>query len=80
MKPKPHIEAPSTLKDYPFYGLNLDEEQKNFRDAVWDPETIITFCNARAGTGKTTIAVGVAYLLYYYGIVDGITYVVSPTH
>ncbi len=79
MKPKPHIEAPSTLKDYPFYGLNLDEEQKNFRDAVWDPETIITFCNAKAGTGKTTIAVGVAYLLYYYGIVDGITYVVSPT-
>lgn len=79
MKPKPHIEAPSTLKDYPFYGLNLDEEQKNFRDAVWNPETIITFCNAKAGTGKTTIAVGVAYLLYYYGIVDGITYVVSPT-
>lgn len=79
MKPKPHIDVPSTLRDRPFFGLKLDEEQKNFRDAVWDPETIITFCNAKAGTGKTTIAVGVSYLLYYYGIVDGITYVVSPT-
>lgn len=62
-----------------FYGLTLDPEQENFRDTILRPETIITFCNAKAGTGKTTIAVGVANLLYSYGLVDGIVYVVSPT-
>lgn len=44
--------APKTLKDHPFYGFELDEEQAAFRDAIWNPEKLIVFCNAKAGTGK----------------------------
>lgn len=71
--------APETLKDRPFYGLILDDEQKDFRDAIWSKDKDIIFCNAKAGTGKSTISVGVACLLYAYGFYDGITYIVSPT-
>lgn len=73
-------EVPSTLKDKPFYGLNLDEYQENFRDAIWSPETIAVFCDAKAGTGKTTIALGTANLLVQYGFYDGIVYIVFPTN
>lgn len=70
---------PKTLGDCIFYGLTLDEEQKNFRDTIWDPEKLIIFCNAKAGTGKTTISLGVANLLVQYGLYNGIVYIVSPT-
>ncbi len=69
---------PKTLKDEPFYGLNLDEEQLNFAEAIWNPEKLIIFANACAGSGKTTIAVGVANMLVQYGLYDGIVYVISP--
>lgn len=72
-------DAPKTLKDSPFYGFELDEEQIAFRDAIWDPEKLIVFCNAKAGTGKTFIAVATANLLVRYGLYNGIVYVVSPT-
>ena len=49
--------APTDLKDHPFYGLELDEEQKAFRDAIWSKENLIVFANAKAGTGKTLVAV-----------------------
>ena len=62
-----------------FYGMSLDPEQKAFRDAICRSGGIITFCNAIAGSGKTTIAVGCANLLCRYGIVNGIVSVVSPT-
>ena len=71
--------APKDLKDHMFYGFELDEEQKEFRDAIWDPKTKIVFANARAGTGKTTVALGVANLLYEYGLYDGVAYIVAPT-
>ena len=70
--------APTDLKDHPFYGLELDEEQKSFRDAIWNKENLIVFANAKAGTGKTLIAVATANLLVQYGLYDGIVYVVSP--
>ena len=70
---------PSTLEGHPFYGLNLDEEQIIFRDAIWNPEKLIIFCDAKAGTGKTTIATGVAELLYQHGLYDGIVYIAAPT-
>lgn len=71
-------EAPKTLNGHPFYGLELDDEQKIFAEAIWNPENLIVFANACAGSGKTTIAVGVANMLVQYGLYDGIVYVVSP--
>lgn len=62
-----------------FYGLRLDEDQKVFRDMIWDESKRIIFCNAKAGTGKTTIAVGMANLLYQSGKYDNILYIISPT-
>ena len=56
-------DVPATLQEHPFYGLRLDEYQKVFRDAIWDTEKLIVFCNAKAGTGKTLIATATANLL-----------------
>ena len=70
---------PETLDGHPFYGLILDDEQKAFRDAIWDPNKLIVFCNAKAGTGKTLIATATADLLVQYGRYDGIVYISSPT-
>ena len=72
-------DIPDTLKDEPFYGMILDEEQQYFRDKIWDKDTLIVIADARAGTGKTTIAVGTANLLVHYGRYDGIVYIASPT-
>ena len=64
--------VPKDLSDHPFYGLSLDDNQIFFRDSIWSDGKRIIFCNARAGTGKTTIALGVAYLLYCYKNYDGV--------
>ena len=69
---------PATLNDHPFFGMKLDGEQIAFRDAIWSPDKLIVFCNARAGTGKTTIAVMTAELLYRHGRYDGIVYISAP--
>lgn len=70
---------PKDLSKHIFYGLTLDEEQEKFRDAIWNPDINVIFCNSRAGTGKTTIAVATANLMVrQYGLYDGITYVISP--
>lgn len=73
-----HGDAPKTLTEHPFYGLQLDAEQIEFRDAIWNPDNLIVFANSKAGTGKTLIAVATANLLVQYGLYDGIVYVVSP--
>ena len=39
-----------------FYGMVLDEEQAAFVDAIKDQSKTIVFCDAPAGTGKTTLA------------------------
>lgn len=44
-----------------FFGLRLTKEQKTFANSIYD--NIITGCQARAGSGKTTVAVGVAKIL-----------------
>ncbi len=44
-----------------FYGLNLTEEQRTYVDSIFDNR--LTIVNARAGTGKTTLAVGAAKIL-----------------
>lgn len=69
---------PITLTDHPFYGIQLDEDQTKFRDAIWNPDVKIVFVDARAGTGKTFVSFATANLLYQYGLYDGIIYIVSP--
>lgn len=64
----------------PFYTFTLDDEQREFVNAIKDRSKTIVFCDAPAGTGKTTLAMGAANLLYHdkrYGM-DGIVYIVSP--
>ena len=76
--PEFYGEPPESLDRHPFYGLKLDEEQRKFANAIWNPDIDIVFCNARAGTGKTTIATGVANLLIQYGMFDNLVYIMSP--
>ena len=63
-----------------FYGLNLDEHQEKFVTAILNPENTIVFCDAVAGTGKTTLAMGAANKLVKdtRNHLDGIVYIVSP--
>ena len=63
-----------------FYGMNLDDEQAAFVKAIRDLDKVIVFCDAPAGTGKTTLAMGAANLLYHdnRNKLDGIVYIVSP--
>lgn len=44
-----------------FFGLSLTDEQKEYVDSIFDNQ--LTIVNAKAGTGKTTLAVGAAKLL-----------------
>lgn len=71
-------DAPETLNEHPFYGFQLDEDQKYFRDCIWDKNKILIFCNAKAGSGKTLMAFATANLLVEYGLYSNIIYVVSP--
>jgi phosphate starvation-inducible protein PhoH len=72
-------EVPQRLDpDGKFYALCLSKEQIALRDAIWDPEIKIVFCNAPAGTGKSVVSVGTSIMMYRYGLYDGITYVVAP--
>ena len=71
-------DVPTSIKDHPFYGFTLDSQQMEFADAILDPENLIVFCNACAGSGKTLIAVATANLLVQHGVYNGIVYVVSP--
>lgn len=70
-------EAPKTIDDKPFYNLRLDSDQTNFVNAILNPDNTIIFCNAKAGTGKTTIAMGTANLLVQHNAFDGIVYICS---
>ena len=70
-------EAPKSINDRPFYNFDLDGDQKNFVNAILNPDNTIIFCNAKAGTGKTTLAMGTANILYQHGQYDGIVYIVS---
>ena len=64
----------------PFYSLILDDEQRVFVDSIMDQNKTIIFCNAKAGTGKTTLAIGAANILVKdkRNELDGIVYIVSP--
>lgn len=70
-------EAPKRIDDRFFYKLDLDEDQKKFVNAILNPDNTIVFCNAKAGTGKTTLAIGTAEILYQHNEYDGIVYICS---
>lgn len=66
--------VPKTLRGHIFYGLNLDEDQIRFGDMILDENIKAVFCNAKSGSGKTTIAVATAVMLVEYGLYDMIVY------
>ena len=72
--------AENKLPKNMFYNLVLDEEQIAFVEAVKNPEKGIVFCDAPAGTGKTTLAMGAARILVQdkRNELEGIVYIVSP--
>jgi phosphate starvation-inducible protein PhoH len=55
-----------------FFGIKLTSEQREYADSIFD--NILTICNAKAGTGKSTVAVGCAKLLN-----QPLYYIMSPT-
>ena len=62
------------------FEFDLDEGQQAFVQEIMDPEKTIIFCNAKAGTGKTTLAMGAANILVKdkRNDLNGIVYIVSP--
>ena len=69
-----------TLIKNAFYDMILDEEQAELVRAIRDLSKTIVFCDAPAGTGKTTLAMGAANILVHdkRNDLDGIVYIVSP--
>lgn len=73
-----YTKLPKSFKDESFYGLTLDAEQLRFVNTAINPDIDIVFVDSRAGTGKTTLAVGIANLLVNCGEYNNIIYIVSP--
>lgn len=69
---------PPKVIERAFYGLQLDDEQLEFANAIWNPDIDIVYCDSAAGAGKSTIAVGVANMLVQYGFYDELIYIMSP--
>lgn len=69
-----------SLPDNVFYDMILDKEQVEFVKAIKDLRKSIVFCDAAAGTGKTTLAMGAANILVQdkRNELEGIVYIVSP--
>lgn len=75
------IEIPKNIRECTFWKrvpYKLDEEQWNFLEAIWNKKNLIVFCDAKAGTSKTTLSVGMGLLMYELGFYKKLYYVVSP--
>lgn len=73
---------PKKLDECMFFkrlGFELSEEQKKFRDAIYNPNIDIIFCEAKSGSGKTTIAMTTACLMVECGLYDDIFYCFSTS-
>lgn len=73
-KAKGKYTLPKDLKDHNFFGLELDEEQLDFANKIIDEEIKAVFCEAKAGSGKSTVAVCGAMLLVEAGLYSDIVY------
>ena len=76
-------DAPLTLSKSGFFkrlGFSLTEEQKVFRDKIYDRNIDIVFTNSASGTGKTTIAVATACCMIEYGLYDKLMYCFTPVN
>lgn len=73
-----YLKAPKTLKDHPFFGLTLDEDQRKLVDAVWSRKKKLFLVDSMAGSGKTLMAVALGVLMVKYGMYDKIVYVTFP--
>ena len=69
-------QAPVNLSESVFYGLKLNDEQIEFRDAIYDKKYDIVMCEAKAGSGKTLVTVATAVVMYEYGLIDEVVYMV----
>ena len=70
-------DIPKNIDGEPFYNIELDDDQKKFVNAILNPDNTIIWCNSKAGTGKTTLAMGAANMLVRYNEYDGIVYICS---
>lgn len=66
---------PEKLSDHIFFGLELDEDQAAFRDAIWDSSKEIVFVNAKSGAGKSLIAVATSVLMVRCHRYDELVYI-----
>jgi len=68
-------------KDSLFYGLRarMTSEQEDLVNAIYSDKNDIVFCNSKAGTGKTLMAVATAKLLIQEGQYKELLYVFNPT-
>ncbi len=62
-----------------FFGLDLNAEQREFRDAIYGNDYDILFCNSKSGTGKTTLSVATAKMLITEKKYNGLVYIFNPT-
>ena len=62
------------------FEFDLDADQAVYVREIMNPDNTIVFCNAKAGTGKTTLAMGAANILVKdkRNDLNGIVYIVSP--
>lgn len=69
---------PKRKDDTLYYGLaeKMDSEQRAFFNAMLTSQAV--FCNAAAGSGKTTLAVAAAKYLTETGKVNGLVYIFAP--
>lgn len=77
------VNPPANLEKSLFFkrlSFELSEEQKIFRDTIYNKDIDIVFCNAKAGSGKTTIAVATACAMCEYDLYKKIVYCFSPVN
>jgi phosphate starvation-inducible PhoH-like protein len=65
-------------KDHIFFGLDLTDEQKEFRDAIYSDDYDIVFSNSKSGTGKSVISIASAKIMVAEGRYDSLVYLFSP--
>jgi group I intron endonuclease len=71
-------DVPETLENHPFYGLELDDEQRKLVNAVWKRDKKLYLVNSIAGSGKTLMAVALGTLMVKYNLYEKVVYVTFP--